>query len=282
MNDKTTHIERAQRFRALHDRRKLLLLPNAWDAGSARVFEDLGFDAIATTSGGIAWSLGHADGEHVPLAEVIAAVRRIVRVTSVPVSVDFEAGYGASPEAVAASVRAVIDAGAVGINIEDGIEHARLRDSGDAAERIAAARDAAREAGLPIVINARVDTWIVPSDAGAEDRIDETLRRARAYLAAGADCVYPIALADPGVIARICAALDAPVNVGARAGMPGVAELARLGVARVSTATRLAALALSSAREAALRLRDEGRFDALEAAFGYPDMQRLLARSKDH
>jgi len=213
------------------------------------------------------------------LAEVAAAVRRIVRVTSVPVTVDFESGYGDSPAAVAAGVRAMIDAGAVGINLEDGIRHERLRDAGDAALRIAAAREAAHEAGVPIVINARVDTWIVASDAGTEWRVEETLRRARAYLAAGADCIYPIALADAGVIGRLCSALDAPVNVGARAGMPGVTELARLGVARISTATRLATLALSCAREAAQRLRSDGTFGHLEAAFGYPDMQRLFSRS---
>ena len=274
----STQTERAERFRALHDRSKLLLLPNAWDAGSARVFEDLGFDAIATTSAGVAWSLGYADGECAPLAEVAAAVRRIVRVTSVPVSVDFESGYGDSPAGVAAAVREIIDAGAVGINLEDGIRHESLRDADDAARRIAAARDAAREAGAPIVINARVDVWIVGFGAGDEERLDETLRRARTYLEAGADCIYPMALADAGVIRRLCSALDAPVNVGAHASLPGVAELARLGVARISTATRLAALALSCAREAALRLRDDGRFDHLDAAFAYPDLQRLFAR----
>ncbi len=270
-------IELAQRFRALHDRRRVLLLPNAWDAGSARVFADLGFDAVATTSGGVAWSLGYADGQRAPLAEVTAAIRRMVRVTPVPLSVDFESGYGESPEAVAASVREVIAAGAVGINIEDGIAHERLRDVDDAARRVAAARQAAHAAGVPIVINARVDTWIIASDAGNDERLEETLRRARAYLSAGADCIYPIALAGPETIARICSALDAPVNVGVRAGMPGVAELARLGVARISTATRLASLALSCAREAAQELRDHGSFDRLQGAFGYPDMQRLLA-----
>lgn len=156
--DRREQVERARRFRALHDRRHVLLLPNAWDAASARAFADLGFEAIATTSGGMAWSLGYADGERAPLDEVLDAVRRIVRVTPLPVSVDFEAGYGASPEAVAASVRAMIDAGAVGINLEDGIRHEVLRDIDDAARRIAAAREAAREAAVPIVINARVDT----------------------------------------------------------------------------------------------------------------------------
>ncbi len=277
--DKQVQIERAQRFRALHDRRRVLLLPNAWDAGSARVFEDLGFDAIATTSGGVAWSLGYADGEHAPLEEVIRAVWRIVRVVSLPVTVDFEAGYGESPEAVAASVRAVIDAGAVGINLEDGIRHERLREVDDAAQRIAAAREAAREMGVPIVVNARSDAWIIGGEAGVAERFDETLRRAQAYLAAGADCLYPIALADTDTIARLCAELDAPINVGLRPGLPDVATLGRLGVARVSTATRLAMLALSQAREAARQWRDTGRFAPLDAGFGYPELQRLFPDS---
>lgn len=256
-------------------------MPNAWDAGSARVFASLGFDAIATTSGGVAWSLGYPDGEQVPLDEVIAAIRRMVRVTSLPVSVDFEGGYGASPEAVAANVRMVIDAGVAGINLEDGIRHERLRDIDDAARRIAAARKAAREAGVPIVINARVDTWIVGGDAGETELIGETLRRARAYLEAGADCIYPIALARPEVIARLCAAIEAPINIGVRVGLPDLAELGYLGVARVSTATRLATVALSAAHEAAERLQSSGRFDGLDAALGYESMQRLFVDPED-
>lgn len=274
--DRQAQLERVARFRALHDRRRVLLLPNAWDAGSARMLSSLGFDAIATTSGGVAWSLGYADGEAAPLAEVVAAIERIVRVTPLPVSADFEAGYGASPEALATNVRAVIDSGVAGINLEDGIRHESLRDVDDAARRIAAARGAARDMGVPIFINARVDTWIVGGGASVTDRIDETLRRARAYLAAGADGIYPIALADPAAIARLCAEIDAPVNVGARAGLPDLAELGRLGVARVSTATRLATFALSAARSAAMELRQSGRVDHLETAFGYADMQKLF------
>jgi len=269
-------VERAQRLRALHDRRRVLLLPNAWDAGSARVFADLGFDAIATTSGGVAWSLGYADGEQAPLAEVLAAVRRMVRVTPLPLTVDFEAGYGATPADVAASVQALIEAGAAGINLEDGLRHETLRPLDDAAQRIAAAREAARAAGVPIFINARIDAWIIGGSAGEAERIEQALRRARAYLDAGADGIYPIALAEPESIARLCALVEAPVNVGARAGLPDLAELGRLGVARVSTATRLATLALGAARDAALRLRSSGRFEGLNAAFGYPDLQRLF------
>ncbi len=270
---KASRIERAQRLRALHDRRRVLLLPNAWDAGSARVFADLGFDAIATTSGGVAWSLGYADGEQAPLAEVLAAVRRMVRVTPLPLTVDFEAGYGATPDDVAASVQALIEAGAAGINLEDGLRHETLRPLDDAAQRIAAARAAARAAGVPIFINARIDAWIIGGSADEAERIEQALRRARAYLDAGADGIYPIALAEPESIARLCALVEAPVNVGARAGLPDLAELGRLGVARVSTATRLATLA---PRDAALRLRSSGRFEGLDAAFGYPELQRLF------
>ena len=157
-------------FRALHDRRQVLLLPNAWDAASACVFADLGFAAIATTSGGVAWSLGYPDGEQAPLAEVIAATRRIVRATALPVSADIEAGYGQTPEAVGASVRALIEAGAAGINLEDGVQHRSLRDVDYAARRIAAARTAARAAGVPIVINARIDVWIVDTGRGPAGR----------------------------------------------------------------------------------------------------------------
>ena len=269
-------IERAQRLLALHDRKRVLLLPNAWDAGSARLFDDLGFAAIATTSGGMAWSLGHADGEQLPLADILAATRRIVSATRLPVTVDFEGGHGATAEAVAANVRALISTGIAGLNLEDGIEHRILRDVDDAAARIAAARAAAQANGVPIVINARVDVWMVGGDASDDVRFADAIVRARRYLAAGADCIYPIGLADPAMIERFIAALDAPVNVGARVGLPDIAELKRIGVARVSSATRLATIAYSAARAAAVNWHDSGRCDGLDASFGYVDMQRLF------
>lgn len=274
--DKHIQIQRAQRFRALHDRRRVLLLPNAWDAGSARIFAGLGFDAVATTSAGVAWALGYPDGEGTPLDEVLAVVERIVRVTPLPVTVDFEAGYGDSPEAVAANVRRLIETGAVGINLEDGVRHEYLRDIDDAARRVAAARQAADEAGVPIVINARVDNWMVGGDEDEDTRVAEALRRARAYLEAGADCIYPIGVSSPELIGRLCAAIDAPVNVGVRPGLPDMAELGRLGVARVTAATRLATVAFSAAHDAAKRMRDSGRFDGLDSSLAYGDIQRLF------
>ncbi len=277
--DKSIQIARADRFRELHDRRRLLLLPNAWDAGSARAFADLGCAAIATTSGGVAWSLGHGDGEATPFDEVLAATRRIAHAVPVPVSADIEGGYGNTPDAVGASVRAMIAAGVAGINLEDGVGHVSLRELDEATARVAAARAAARATGVPIVINARVDVWMTGFGSDEDARMDEALRRSRAYLDAGADCIYPIALADPAIIGTLVAALDAPINIGARAGLPDIAELTRLGVARVSTATRLATLALSAARDALRSVQDSGRFDALDAPFGYADMEHLFNAS---
>lgn len=256
------------------------MLPNAWDAGSARLFEQRGFEAVATTSGGVAWSLGYQDGEQLPLAEVLAAVARITRACSVPVTVDFEGGYGATPQAVAASVRTVIDAGAVGINLEDGTPgHGPLRSVDEAAARIAAARSAAAASGVPLVINARVDLWMHEVPAGElPARMDEAVRRARAYLAAGADCIYPIGLSDCTALEILVRTLGAPVNVAAGPGAPSLEELARIGVARVSTATRLATLALAAVDQAIGELRSSGRFDGLASTFTYADAQQLFAR----
>ncbi|HUH29781.1 MAG TPA: isocitrate lyase/phosphoenolpyruvate mutase family protein [Rhodanobacter sp.] len=276
--DTQAQVDRAHRLRAMHDRSRILLLPNAWDAGTARLFEQRGFAAVATTSGGMAWSLGYQDGEQVPLAEVLAVVVRMTRVCSVPVTVDFEGGYGSTPQAVAASVRAVIDAGAVGINLEDGTPgHGPLRAVDAAAARIAAARGAATASGVPLVINARVDLWLHDDPHDAAARMDEALLRARAYLAAGADCIYPIGLGDPAALATFVHALDCPVNVAAGPGMPGLQELARIGVARVSTATRLTTLALAAVAHAVDEVRASGRFDALSSTFTYADAQQLFA-----
>lgn len=266
-------------LRRMHHGPQPLLLPNAWDAGSARLFAQRGFAAVATTSGGVAWSLGYQDGERVPLDEVLAAVARMARVCDVPLSVDFEGGYGATPAAVGVAVGQLIEAGAAGVNLEDGTPgHGPLRRLEDAAARIAAARDAATASGVPLVINARVDLWlheVPPAESSA--RRDEGLRRARAYLAAGADCIYPIGLRDREELASLVKALDAPVNVAAGPGVPSLEELARLGVARVSTATRFATLALGAVDHAVTALRASGRFDGLASAFTYADAQGLYA-----
>ncbi len=271
--------ERALRLLALHDRREVLRLPNAWDAGSARVFAGLGFAAIATTSAGVAWSLGHPDGERAPRTEVVAALGRIVSATQLPVTVDLEGGYGETPDAVAAHVRELIDVGAAGVNLEDGVDHERLRALDDAVARIAAARRASSDAGVPIVLNARVDVWMVERGPAPSERLGAAVERARAYLSAGADCVYPIALTDAETIGAFVRAVDAPVNIGLRPGVPDIAALGRLGVARVSAATRFATIAYAAAHDAARALRDDGRVPiANEPSLGYADLQRFMSR----
>jgi 2-methylisocitrate lyase-like PEP mutase family enzyme len=271
---------RAERFRDMHRGPSLLLLPNAWDAISARIFAAAGFPAIATTSGGVAWALGYADGEEAPWNEVVAATARIVRAVPVPVTADIEAGYGDMPQAVANSVAEIIRAGAVGVNLEDGTPRgaAPIREIADAARRIEAARAAARAAAVPIVINARTDLYL-RNIGDPATRFEETVERGKAYLAAGADCVYPIGLRDPDTIGRLVKALAAPVNIMVRAGLPSVAELEALGVARASTASAIALMAAATTRQIAEELKASGRFDALNPAMAQADAQRLFANT---
>jgi 2-methylisocitrate lyase-like PEP mutase family enzyme len=269
--------QQAELFRNRHRGPRLLLLPNAWDAMSASVFVAAGFDAIATTSGGVAWSLGYADGEQTPWDEVVAATARIVRAAGVPVTADIEAGYGETPDAVMRSVSEIIAAGAVGVNLEDGTTHGPIpiRSPEDAADRLRAAREAAKAAAVPIVINGRTDLYL--RNIGDEAfRFDETVERGRAYLAAGADCVYPIGLRDRTTIGRLVKALGAPININVRAGSPSVAELEALGVARASTASQMALMAMSMTRQITDELRATGRFDRLAPAMSQADAQRLF------
>jgi 2-methylisocitrate lyase-like PEP mutase family enzyme len=269
---------KAEAFRALHQGPHLLLLPNAWDAMSARIIAESGFPAIATTSGGVSWALGYADGEAAPWDEIVAATGRMARAVEVPVTADIEAGFGDTPEAVACSIGDIIQVGAVGVNLEDGLRGSvPIRTVEDAAARIHAAREAARAAGVPIVINARTDLYL--KNIGDEAaRFDEAVARARAYLAAGADCFYPISLRDPATIGRLTKAVGAPVNINVRAGHPNVAELEALGVRRASTATALTLVVADTIRNVAKAVQETGRFDAVSPKTGHPEMQQLFQK----
>lgn len=267
----------AEAFRARHAMPPPLLLPNAWDAMSARAFADAGFAWIATTSAGVAWSLGYTDGEVAPWPKVVAATARIVRAARCPVSADIEAGYGATPKALEERAKEIIRTGIVGLNLEDGTPHREppIRDLDEQCTRIAAIRRAAEIVGVPLVINARIDLFL--RRVGDEPaRISEAIKRAKAYLAAGADCVYPIALADPEIIGHFVRAVSAPVNIAAHAGMPNVAALGRLGVARISIASSAALAALALTRRLAVTLRASGGFDCLAATLTHAEAQRLL------
>ncbi|MGH7091027.1 MAG: isocitrate lyase/PEP mutase family protein [Stellaceae bacterium] len=266
----------AESFRARHRPPPLLLLPNAWDPMSARLFAAAGFDAVATTSGGLAWALGYPDGEVAPWAEVVAATRRIVEVSQVPVTADIETGYGAAPAEVGAHVAEMIEAGVVGVNLEDGM-HGPMRTVEDAAARIAAASAAAARTGVPIVLNARTDVFFLrPGDDAA--RMDEAVARSKAYLAAGADCVYPFGLRDPAAIARFVGQVPAPVNITGRAGMPDAATFERMGVARITIASAPTLVTMSAIQALAKELYATRAFDKLAAPLRHSDAQALFTR----
>jgi 2-methylisocitrate lyase-like PEP mutase family enzyme len=228
--------EKANKLRLLHVGPEMLVLPNAWDAASARVFESAGFVAIATTSGGVAGSLGFGDHEQAPVAEMAAAEARIAGAVPIPVSVDFEAGYQLPPEAI---VERLIQIGAAGMNLEDSNHSAGGLVNAEAhAERLAAIKAAARSAGVDLFLNARVDVFV--RRAGTPDeQLAEGLLRSQLYRAAGADCVYPILLADERMIARFVETAGV-VNINVRRGGPlSLDRLAALGVQRVTYATSL-------------------------------------------
>ena len=276
--EKSEQVKRAQTLRALHRPPPTLLLPNAWDLMSALIFADAGYPAIATTSAGVAWALGYADGEKTPWAEVVDATARIAAAVSVPVTADIEAGYGQTPDDVARHVVEIAQAGAVGINLEDSVGGG-LRSVEDAAARIVAARRAVSQAGLDLVINARTDVYLHGSgDAAA--RLDETVKRGKAYLAAGADCIYVFALTDLAIITSITRALAAPVNIVGRPGTPPLAALESAGVARVSIASGATMVVASLLQQLAKDLRTKGDFGMLEHRITRAEAQQLFAQRK--
>jgi 2-methylisocitrate lyase-like PEP mutase family enzyme len=269
--------EKAERFLNLHRGDGILVLPNAYDVASACVLADVGFEALATTSGGCAFSLGFRDGEDLSRDEMAAVVRRIAAAVDLPVSADMEAGYGTGPDDVTETVRATIAAGAVGINIEDSTKHGprALLDYGLSVARIRAAREAAVAAGLALVINARTDVYSVGSSDDTA-MFDEARRRANAYLEAGADCAFVIGVRDAGLIGRLAAAIAGPLNVLAGPGTPSVGELQSLGVKRVSLGSGFAKAALSHVKKAAQELRDHGTYEFTRDVLGQPEINRIL------
>ncbi|GAB2790789.1 isocitrate lyase/phosphoenolpyruvate mutase family protein [Streptomyces chlorus] len=269
--------DKAQRLRTLGTD-TVLVLPNAWDAGSAAVMAAAGAPAIATTSGGVAWSLGRGDGEQATRDEMLAAAARIAAAVDVPVTVDVESGYGAAPAEVAKTVAAVVAAGAVGINLEDSrAAGGPLFTPEEQAGRIAAARTAATETGLSeLVINARTDVYLfgIGEESG---RLDDVLARAAAYAEAGADGIFVPGLLDLAVLTDLADRSPLPVNAMAGPGGPGVAELARAGVRRVSVGTGVAQAAYTAARRATLELLESGTYDSLDDSLDFFQMNGLFS-----
>lgn len=270
---------KADALRKLHDRSRILILPNAWDAASARVFEEAGFPAIATTSAGIAYALGYADRERIPRTEMAAAVSRIAEAVRVPVSADVEAGYGGRMTDVAETVRAILEAGAVGMNLEDATHAARkpLFDVDAQSDRIIAAREMAEALGVPIVINARTDVFLL-SVGDAKGRLAEAVARANAYRDAGADCLFVPGVSDAETIRTLAKEIRGPLNILAGPGVPSAPELFALGVARVSVGSGAMRATLGLTRRIAEELKGPGTWGLLtEGAIPYGDMNQLMS-----
>jgi 2-methylisocitrate lyase-like PEP mutase family enzyme len=259
----TEQRAKAAAFRDLHRGPKILVLPNAWDCVSARLFEQAGFLALATTSGGIAAVLGYLDGQHIHPHEMLEMVGRITKTVSVPVTADLEAGYGKTVAEVAEFMRQAISVGVVGVNLEDssGADH-RLADLTYQVEVIQAIRQVAAACEVPFVLNARVDVYL--HRAGDEpDRFAQAVQRANAYRDAGADCVFPIGLKDRETIARLVPEIGGPINIMAGPGTPTIAELEQLGVRRMTFGTGLMRATLPLIRQMAQELCASGGCDAM-------------------
>ena len=262
----------ARTFQDLHNA-GLLILANAWDAGSARLIESLGAKAIATTSCGVAWAHGYPDGDFLPMDRVVWTVDSIARVVSVPVTADVEGGYSDDPAEVGANVAQVIEAGAVGVNIEDGPAPVDLT-----CRKIAAAREAADRLGLDLFINARCDVYLRGlAPAGAQ--VAETLARGAKYRDAGASGLFAPGVVDPGEIRDLVAGSAMPLNVMARNGLPDGAGLEALGVQRLSSGGDLAEALYGRLRDLAgdfLRTGDSEPLD--KGAMSYPDLNALMVK----
>lgn len=264
------------RFRALHDGLGAFVIPNPWDAGTARILEALGFEALATTSAGLAFSLGRRDGQGaVSRDEALANARLIVDATSLPVSADLENGYGDEPEAAAETIRLAAEVGLVGGSIEDATGDAArpIYDLDQATERIAAAVEAARSLPLPFTLTARAENFL----HGRPD-LDDTIRRLQAFEAAGADVLYAPGLTDLDSIRTVCAAVSRPVNVvmGLAGRSFSVAELAAAGVRRISVGGALSRAALGAFIRAAREIKESGSFTFAADAVPHAEANRFM------
>ena len=269
-------------FLAMHTDPGTVLLPNVWDAASARIIEDAGFPAIATTSAGIAFANGFPDGQKISASQMLAAVARIALAVSVPVTADVEAGYGETPELAADTARQVIEAGAAGMNFEDATGDASrpLTELSLQLERIKAIREVARKSDVALVLNARTDVYLLQV-GDASKRYDEAVRRLAAFRDAGADCVFVPGIRDIETIRRVVRDLKCPVNILAVPGSPSVQELAELGVKRISLGSGPMRAAMGMLRTIAEELKTAGTYDQMASAPSHAAMNQLMtAKSK--
>jgi 2-methylisocitrate lyase-like PEP mutase family enzyme len=250
---------------------------NVWDAVSARILEELGAPAIATSSAAIAWSEGFADGEHISRERMLEVVKRVSSAVRVPVTADLESGYGQTLEDAVATAMGAIEAGAAGLNFEDGGERGYVAELEPHCKRIEAMAQAARNAGVPLVINARTDVFLDRIGPDEEWRLQEAIRRGKGFLEAGASCVFVPGVTDERVIEALVSRIPGPINVLASAAAPPVARLAQLGVARVSVGGAAMAHALHHFRSAANQVFRDGRFDFAAERLTHAELNALFS-----
>jgi 2-methylisocitrate lyase-like PEP mutase family enzyme len=272
------NIDKARLFQKMHLGPQILVIANAWDAASARVFEDAGIRAVGTGSAGVAFSHGYPDDEFIPREVMLLAIEEIVAAVEVPVTADILNGLGATTEQVVATLREVIALGAVGVNIEDSTEVGgpHLVDVDQQTERIRAACVAARDAGVPIVVNARTDSfWLKLGDD--RERLRVSIERANRYREAGAHCLFVPAAADRDTIATLVREIAGPVNILTVPGCPPIAELEQLGVRRVSEGSGPMRATMMLARHIARELLETGTYTRFHGdAISYPDANKLF------
>jgi len=273
----TTQTEKARAFRTLHERPEIFVMPNPWDAGTAKLFASLGFEALATTSFGLANALGRVDGTlAVSRDELIANCREIAHATDLPVNADLENGYADDPKEAAGIIRMAAEAGVVGGSIEDatGRDDEPIYDFGLAVERVAAAAEVARSLSFPFTFTARAENFL----HGRRD-IDDTVKRLQAFAKAGADVLYAPGLRDLATIRQVAAAVSKPINVVMSAADPDITtqQLADAGVKRISVGGTLSRLAFAAVRDAALAMRD-GRYQWVRQAIPSKDLKAILGK----
>jgi 2-methylisocitrate lyase-like PEP mutase family enzyme len=282
MMNMQAQARKAEQLRKLHGGPRILVFPNAWDVASARIVEELGFPAIATTSAGIAAVLGYPDGQKITRDEMLDMVARIASAVRVPVTADLEAGYGVTIEDMTETVKAMVAAGAVGMNLEDVTrdDESSQVDLPLQVEKIRAIRRVGESLGVPVVLNARTDVYLMPIGP-EETRFERTVARLCAYHDAGADCLFAPGVKDGETIAKLVEALHAPLNILVTAGSPTLRELEKMGVARASTGSAAMRATLGLTRRIAKELLESGTYNSLlDGAIPFAEISEILARGK--
>jgi 2-methylisocitrate lyase-like PEP mutase family enzyme len=276
----STQKEKAEAFRQMHQTTPILVLPNAWDVASARIFASVGARAIATSSAGVAFALGYPDGQQISRGLMIESIARIAASVDIPITADVESGYGPGVSDAVETAQAVIDSGAIGLNFEDATNDPAypLFPLDAQRKRIEAVRDAAERTGIPLVINARTDVYL--GEVGEPStRFAEAVRRVNAYHQSGADCLFIPGLTDGDTIKRLVRELAGPLNILVGPGAPPIPELESMGVRRVSVGSQIIRATLAVARDAARELLEKGTYGGfLDRTIPYAELNNLMAR----